>query len=250
MSSWKATSAILAGLWLACSTQGLAPSEPPTGLDPDRIQRGAMLFIDPRISVDGSRSCATCHPGGEADGKVWARGVAVEPGAAGGRRTRFVRGAWQSAPYFWDASATSLRGAIERMLAVEMGGTQLAPHDLQALETYVLSLAVFDRGRIQDDGTPNDPVSLAALRGFAVFERARCTTCHPPAAFLVPRAADVGTGGMIDVPSLRGLAGRAPYGHDGRWATLEEAVLAMLRLQKLELSFDERLQLQEYLKLL
>ena len=31
---------------------------------------------------------------------------------------------------------------------------------------------------------------------------------------------------------------------------LEDAVLAMLRHQKLELSFDERLQLQEYLKLL
>ena len=79
---------------------------------------------------------------------------------------------------------------------------------------------------------------------------ARCTRCHPPAAYLVPRAADVGTGGLIDVPGLRGLSGRAPYGHDGRWASLEDAVLAMLRHEKLELSFDERLQLQEYLKLL
>jgi cytochrome c peroxidase len=250
MRCWKATSAGLAGLWLACSTGGLAPSEPPTGLDPDRVQRGAMLFIDPRVSADQGRSCATCHPGGEADARVWARGVSVDPGAPGGRRTRSLRGAWQSAPYFWDASAPTLRAAIERMLQVEMGGAKLAAHDVEALETYLLSLTPFDRGRVQPDGTPTEPVSLAALRGWDVYRRARCTSCHPPAAYLVPRAADVGTGGMIDVPGLRGLAGRAPYGHDGRWATLEEAVLAMLRQQKLELSFDERLQLQEYLKLL
>ena len=249
MRCWKAINAILAGLWLACSTGGLAPSDPPSGLDPDRIQRGAMLFIDPRLSADQGRACATCHPGGEADGRVWARGVEVEAGAPGGRRSRPVRGVWQSAPYLWDASAPTLRAAIERMLEVEMGGAKLPPHDVDALEAYLLSLAPFDRGRVQEDGTPTEPVSLAALRGFGVYKRARCTSCHPPAAYLVPRAADVGTG-LIDVPGLRGLSGRAPYGHDGRWATLEDAVLAMLRQQKLELSFDERLQLLEYLKLL
>ena len=122
--------------------------------------------------------------------------------------------------------------------------------DLAALQTYVLTLSPFDRGRIQSNGVPTEPVSLAARRGWDVFQRARCTACHPPPAYLVPRTADVGTGGPIDVPGLRGVAERAPYGHDGRWATLEDATAAMLRLQKLELSFDERLQLQEYLKLL
>jgi len=251
MRFWKAvTSAWLASLGMACGTGGLAPSEPPSGLDPDRVQRGAMLFIDPRVSADGSRACASCHPGGEADGRVWTRGVEVPPGAAGGRRTRPLRGAWQSAPYFWDASAPTLRGAIERMLEVEMGGARLAEHDVAALETYLLSLDPFDKGRVLPDGSPTEPVSLAALRGWALYKRARCTSCHPPAAYLLPRAADVGTGGMIDVPTLRGLSGRPPYGHDGRWASLEEALTAMLQLQNLELNFDERLQLQEYLKLL
>jgi cytochrome c peroxidase len=250
MSCSKALRLGLASALLACSGSGRAPTTPPADLDPDRVQRGARLFIDPALSGDGSRSCATCHPGGEADGLVWAAGRAVEPGTPGGRRTRSLRGAWQSAPYFWDASAPTLSAALERMLAVEMRGAKLPPHDVAALEAYVLTLKPFDRGRVKPDGTPTEPVSLAARRGHLVYQRARCARCHPPAAFLVPQPADVGTGGAIDVPGLRGLAGRAPYGHDGRWATLEDALLAMLRYQELELNFDERLQLQEYLKLM
>jgi cytochrome c peroxidase len=245
----RARLALLCAL-LACSATPRAPTEPPSGLDPDLVQRGAMLFSDPRLSPDGSRSCATCHPRGEADDRVWARGRAVEPGTAGARRTRSLRGAWQSAPYFWDASAPSLHAALERMLEVEMGGARLPAHDVAALETYVLSLQPFDRGRVRKDGTPTDPVSLRALRGWGVYQRARCGACHPPSAYLIPRPADVGTGGPIDVPGLRGLASRAPYGHDGRWPTIDDAVAAMLGSQTIELSPDERAQLVEYLKLL
>jgi cytochrome c peroxidase len=244
------TASALAAALLGCSTGAGAPAAPPVGLDPDLVQRGARLFIDPALSRDGSRSCSTCHPGGESDGLVWKDAQPVDPGNPGGRRTRSLRGAWQSAPYLWDASAPTLRQAIERMLAVEMGGAQLPPHDAAALETYLLSLAPFDRGRVKPDGTPTEPVSLAARRGRDVFQRARCDSCHPAPAYLVPRAADVGTGGPVDVPGLRGLATRAPYGHDGRWRTLEDAVTAMLRASRVELSYDERLQLQEYLKLL
>jgi cytochrome c peroxidase len=220
------------------------------GLDPDLAQRGARLFIDPALSRDGSRACSTYHPGGDSDGLVWKGVQPVEPGTPGGRRTRSLRGTWQSAPYLWDASAPTVRQVLERMLAVEMGGVQLPPHDVTALETYLLSLTPFDRGRVKPDGTPTEPVSLAARRGREVFQRARCEGCHPPPAFLVPRAVDAGTDGPIDVPGLRGVATRPPYGHDGRWPKLEDAVRAMLRAGRVELSDDEHRQLQEYLKLL
>jgi cytochrome c peroxidase len=246
----RTASALSLAALLGCSAGSRAPSVAPSGLDPDLVQRGAMLFIDPRVSADQARSCASCHPGGETDALVWDAGHSAEPGAPRARRTRSLRGAWQSAPYFWDGSAPTLRTALERMLQVEMGGAHLPEHDVAALETYLLTLKPFDRGRVKPDGTPTEPVSLAALRGWGVFQRARCGSCHPPGPYLVPRAADVGTGGPIDVPGLRGLATRAPYGHDGRWPTLDDAVLAKLRWQKLELSAGERLQLVEYLKLL
>ncbi len=49
-----------------------------------------------------------------------------------------------------------------------------------------------------------------------------CATCHGGPALTNNQTVDVGTGGAFQVPSLRGLAARAPYLHDGRAATLRE----------------------------
>jgi cytochrome c peroxidase len=222
----------------------------PPVLDPDLVARGGLLFLNPGVSGDGARSCTTCHPGGRADASVWKAGVEATPGTPGGRRTRSLRGAWRAAPYYWDASETRLRTVIEQQLSVEMSGAVLPEHDLAALTSYVASLTPFDRGRTQLDGTPTEPVVLTARRGWGVFRKAGCMECHPPPSYLSPTPADIGTGGAIDVPSLRGLGDRAPYGHDGRWASVEDAVKAHLAAAGIELSFDERLYLLEYLKLL
>jgi cytochrome c peroxidase len=137
------------------------------------------------------------------------------------------------------------------MLRVEMGATApLPPADQAALEAYVLSLAPFDRGRIGPDGTPTEPVSLRARRGFAVFQRAGCAGCHPPPAYTRPGPVDIGTGGAFDVPTLRGAAELRVLGHDGRWPTLESALDAHPAADAVSLSTEERAQLLEYLKLL
>ena len=153
-----------------------APTTPPA-LDPDLVQRGAILFVDPKVSGDGSRACATCHPGGGSDMKVYLDGNPVAPGTPGGWRTLSLRGAWQTAPYLWDNSAVTLSQAVDRMFAVEMRGATLSGRDREALESYVLSLAPFDRGRAKPDGTPIEPVSLSARRGFEVAKEA-CLGCH------------------------------------------------------------------------
>ena len=225
-----------------------APTTPPV-LDPDLVQRGAMLFNDPKVSGDGSRACATCHPGGGSDGKVYRDGEAVPPGTPGGWRTLSLRGAWQTAPYLWDNSATTLSQAVDRMFAVEMRGAKLAGREREALETYVLSLPPFDRGRVQPDGTPTEPVTLIARRGFAVAEKA-CLGCHKPPAYARLLRYDVGTGGAFAVPTLRGVAVAGPYGHDGRWPDLETAIRAIVAHEETPLSDDEIAQLVEYLKLL
>jgi cytochrome c peroxidase len=136
------------------------------------------------------------------------------------------------------------------MLQVEMRGASLSEGDLAALESYVLSLAPFDRGRVDATGAPIEPATLRARRGFEVFLRARCSLCHLPPAFARSMSADVGTGGKFNVPTLRGLSSTAPYGHDGRFASIEEAVRAIVAARKTELGEIELEYLLEYLSLL
>jgi cytochrome c peroxidase len=238
-------------LLLGCALAAPPPPEPPT-IDPDRAQRGGTLFLDTNVSGDGARACSSCHPGGGSDGNVYRDGEPVEPGTPGARKAPRLWGLWQTPPYLWDGSEPELRPVIERMLRVEMRGGSLAEPDLQALETYLLSLRPFDRGRILADGSPADPSTLRQRRGSEIFERAGCTRCHPAPVFAHPRPADVGSGGSWSVPTLRGLTspGAAPYGHDGRWATLERAVDAALTEREADLSELEREDLLEYLRLL
>jgi len=225
-----------------------APSEPPK-LDPDLVQRGAILFMDAKLSPDGSRACATCHPGGGSDGKVYRDGEPVAPGTPGGWRTLSLRGAWQTAPYLWDNSAPTISDAVSRMLAVEMRGARLEGRDREALESYVLSLPPFDRGRVAADGVPIEPVTLSARRGYAVAEK-NCLGCHKPPAYVRLLTYDVGTGGSFAVPTLRGASAGGPYGHDGRWPDLGTTIRAIAQAKEIALTPDEVAQLVDYLKLL
>lgn len=228
---------------------GGPPPEPPT-LDADLVQRGGLLFLDARLSADGTRACATCHPGGGSNGRVYERGREVEPGAPGGRRTPELRGLWQTPPYLWDGSLPTVRAAIERMLAVEMGGAAPSPLDVDALEAYVLSIPPFDNGRIAADGAPVEPATLSARRGAEVFARVRCINCHRPPSFARTGRFDVDTGGRFSVPSLRNVSKQPRLGHDGRWKDLETAVVALLDATGKELTNPELQQLLRYLELL
>lgn len=66
--------------------------------------------------------------------------------------------------------------------------------------------------------------AAAAERGKALFASAgaQCASCHTGKNFTNNENRDVGTGGTFQVPSLLGLALRAPYMHNGCAKTLEE----------------------------
>jgi len=216
--------------------------------DPDLVVRGARLFLDPGLSGDGTRSCATCHPGGSQDGQTYLGATPVEVGSPGARNTPTLQGVWQTPPYLWDGSLPTMHACIERMLRVEMGGATLTPIDRSALEAYVQSIPAADRGRIEADGTPRDPVTLSTRRGFELFRSSGCEACHPPPTFSVGRSYDMGTGHLIDTPSLLGLRDSAPYGHDGRWSTIEQSLRATLQEQQIRLSERQGFELLAYLQ--
>lgn len=111
-----------------------------------------------------------------------------------------------------------------------------------------LAIATFER-TLYSDRTPFDaavsgiaPLTPAEQRGQGVFNQAQCNTCHAGNLFtdnqfhnigLRPQTEDTGrfqvTGnqnnlGEFRTPSLRNVELRAPYFHNGRFATLEDVV--------------------------
>ena len=89
-----------------------------------------------------------------------------------------------------------------------------------------------------DPGTPEFENELTAqeLLGRQIFHgQGRCATCHSTEAFVADRplnigldvdnSADAGAGnGRFKVPSLRNIAVRGRYMHDGRFVSLEEVI--------------------------
>jgi cytochrome c peroxidase len=205
--------------------------------------------VDRRISGDGARSCQGCHAGDVKRRLVYLEGEPAQPGTPGARVAPALRGLFVKNRFLWDGSLGSLQAALDRMLAVEMRGAQLEAADREALLAYLRSVPPSDNGRIEPDGTPAEPSTLSQRNGFAIF-RKECATCHPPPSFRRSLSFDIGTGGKFAVPTLRGLPPEGPFGHDGRWPTLESAVQAILESREIELTYRQRLELVEYLKLL
>ncbi len=113
-----------------------------------------------------------------------------------------------------------------------------------------LALATFERSIVSGQ-TPFDrwvegdesAISNAAKRGFDIFnDKGRCATCHSGFSFTDGSFHDIGTAKDTDVgrgrlfpnsvklryafktPTLRDVARRGPYMHDGSIATLEEVI--------------------------
>jgi cytochrome c peroxidase len=86
-------------------------------------------------------------------------------------------------------------------------------------------------------------------RGHEVFVR-RCAECHPAPTYTDRRRHDPGTGEKVDTPTLRGVADSAPYGYDGRFATLSDAIRAQPALEDEAMTERDLENLIEYLKLL
>ena len=83
---------------------------------PERVELGRELYFDPRLSINDSQSCASCHPLG--DGRGGMDNLPTSPGARGelgDRNTPTVLNAgWQSSQ-FWDGRAKDLADQIRHV---------------------------------------------------------------------------------------------------------------------------------------
>jgi hypothetical protein len=175
---------------------------------PDQSDVGHTLF---HAQTPSALACASCHPEGRDDGHVW------QFTAGEMRRTQNVSGGvLATAPLHWDGAFNDLSSLMDEVFVARMGGASPSVDQRVALASWLDSIPRAAPRPAQD--------ALAVQRGQLLFESVDvgCTTCHSGPRFTNNLTLDVGTGRPFQVPSLTGLAARAPYLHDGCAGTLEE----------------------------
>src|SRR5690606_25550813 len=156
-------------------------------------------------------ACASCHPEGGEDGHVW------QFSGIGPRRTQPLNAAIEhTAPYHWDGDLEGLGAIMSAVFVGRMGGVHQSAERLASLESWLFALPAPAPVRPADDA--------AVQRGKALFESAEtgCATCHSGKWLTNNQSVAVGTGKALQVPSLVGIAHRAPFLHDGCARTLAD----------------------------
>ena len=204
----------------------------------EKIALGRALYFDPRLSIDGTVSCATCHDPKEG----WSNGEAVATGVGGqrgGRSSPTVINAAYSPFQFWDGRASSLEeqalGPIQN--PIEMGHTlegmisglteiegyresfEKVFGDGITAENVAKAIAAFERTLLSGNSPVDrfevgeeDAISESAKRGLKIFKskKGNCSTCHAGFNF------------TDDIFHNLGVGWNATERDLGRWAVLPE----------------------------
>ncbi len=153
-------------------------------------------------------ACASCHPEGRDDGITW---LFASDGA---RRTQSLAGhILDRAPYHWTGDESSLPMLMDDVFSKRMSGGILDERQKSALGPWLNRIPA---------PAPSSGDAAAVERGLAIFEAPNvgCVSCHNGALFTNNQRFNVGTGGTFKVPSLLGVANRAPFLHTGCAPTL------------------------------
>ena len=278
----------------------------------EKANLGWQLWFDKRLSGDGSRSCYGCHVNEKGLTDGLAKNTSAVDGKPLARHTPTLWNIGYHAEWYWDGRAKTLEGqalaawklanmgakdkekdeiradviakvndAYKDQFQKVFGGPATEKTVVQALTTFMRTIiskdTAFDRWQKGDEKAVSD----AAKRGWAVFQKAKCTNCHVGFLLTNQQFHNVGIGlkdgkptdvgrqkvsnldkdtGAFKTPTLRDVARSAPYFHDGSVATLEEAVKFMVaggadnpfldkvNLQKADLPAAEVADLIEFLK--
>ena len=212
-------SAMSTGLVGSHSVQGqgvepLRPVPPPPAEDLARIALGRALFTDPRLSRDGTVSCASCHflEEGGSDGRQVSIGI---EGKKGHVNAPTVYNAGLLSSQFWNGRARTLEDQVDGPIQnpLEMGnewaevlnrlydipeyGEQFQALDPEssepinrnavkrAIAAFVRSLNTtngrFDRW-LKGEEDPATKLTDLELEGYRLFKHYGCSSCHQGAA--------------------------------------------------------------------
>ena len=225
-------------------------------LTPEKAALGRELFFDKRLSRDQTVACATCHDPQQAftDRRPVAVGVFDRQGK---RRVPTIVNRGYGRAFFWDGRVATLEEQVLKPItaldemdltldeaAARVGLTQ--ERLAQALASYVRTILA--GGSRYDKYVAGDREALAPVerQGLQLFRgKGNCTSCHlgpnlsdekfhnTGVAWRDGRWLDLGRyevtkrepdRGAFKTPTLRQVASRAPYMHDGSLAKLEDVV--------------------------
>lgn len=182
------------------------PEDNPMTLE--KIELGKMLYFDPRLSIDGSISCATCHDPDLGYSNAASKAAGVNH-AVGGANTPTVLNVAYSKFQFWDGR--------EPTLEAQAGGPMTAPVEMAGIPVEIVqtlnkvpeyralsmaafgeylsfkniakAIATFERTILAGNspfdkfyyGGEKDAISEAAKRGKVIFDdpnKGNCKKCH------------------------------------------------------------------------
>lgn len=186
---------------------------------PDAARRGEIYFHDAMRCFQHWHSCATCHPDGRVDALPW---DFMRDGIGNPKDVISLVDMQHTSPHNRRATRPDPRECVETGVT----GSHLIvpePGDVGDLLAYIASL--------RPEANPNPPPAAAVARGKRLFEgKAGCVLCHPEPYYTDQKMHNVGIltplepDGKYDTPSLVEVYRAAPYYHDGRSATLKDAL--------------------------
>jgi hypothetical protein len=162
-------------------------------------------------STPAGLACASCHPEGGDDGHVW------NFDSLGARRTQVIRGGFLGTePFHWNGDMRDFEMLVHEVFVSRMSATPPLVREVSELARWLNQIPAVPTSPPQD--------VAAVERGHRLFEdpAVGCSSCHAGPKLTNNLTVDVGTEGAFQVPSLRGVAWRAPYLHDGCAPTLRE----------------------------
>jgi cytochrome c peroxidase len=228
---------------------------------PDKIALGHQLFFDPRLSVDGSRSCYSCHQNEHGNGGETPLAV----GAQEKQLTRHSPVIWNTAyfdAFYWDGRTASLEGQAKGAWGganMGVGNENLAkktaelakiqgykrqfkrvfPEEGMTPDTIAKAIAAYERTLICKDTAydryaagEDGALTDQQKEGWALFMgKAQCVVCHAPPLF----SGAMGTPGGLYYNVGIGTAGKAEQEVDvGRFTvTSQEADWAAFKVPSL-----------------
>ena len=195
---------MIAPLMAAPLDEALKPLPAIPVLDPAKVELGRQLFNEPRLSVNNTLSCASCHQlaFGGADNKSFSLGFDGKPVAL---NTPSVFNASLNFKQFWNGRVDTLQAQIEQVVIspVEMGSDwKTVVQNLSALPAYQNAfkqaypdgvtaanvqnaLATYERTLLTPDSRfdqyllgNTDILTIQEKYGYQRFKDYGCIACH------------------------------------------------------------------------